>query len=100
MVEKEKSRIISMFLLAELVNSGMVVPFILVGLEAAFSGGPDGKEFVFNAGDPGSSSGLGRFPGKGNGNSLQYSCLEIPMDRRAWQAIVHSVAKSQTLLSD
>ena len=100
MVEKEKSRIISMFLPAQLVNGGMVVPFILVGLEAAFPGGPDGKEFVFNAGDPGSFAGLGTFPGKGNGNSLQYSCLDISMDRGAWWAIVHSVAKSQTLLSD
>ena len=38
----------------------------------------------------------GRFPGEGNGNPLQYSCLEDPMDRGAWQAIVHGVTKSQT----
>ena len=44
----------------------------------------------------GSITGLGRFPGEGHGNPLQYSCLENPMDRGAWQAIVHSVAKSQT----
>ena len=46
-----------------------------------------------NAGDPGSIPGLGRFPGKGNGNLLQYSCLKNPMDREAWQATVHRVAR-------
>ena len=44
--------------------------------------------------------GLGRYPGEGNGNPLQYSCLENSMDRGAWQATVHGVAKSQTRLSD
>ena len=44
--------------------------------------------------------GLGRSPGGGNGNLLQYSCLENPMDRGAWQTTVHGVAKSQTQLSD
>ena len=44
-----------------------------------------GKESAYNAGDPGSIPGSGRFPGKGNGNQLQYSCLENPMDRGAWQ---------------
>ena len=44
--------------------------------------------------DVGSIPGLGRFPGGGNGNPLQYSCLENPMDRRAWQATVHRVAES------
>ena len=47
-----------------------------------------------------SISGLGRYPGEGNGNPLQYSCLENPMDRGAWQAIVHRVAQSRTRLSD
>ena len=42
--------------------------------------------------------GSGRSPGEGNGNPLQYSCLENPMDRGAWRATVHEVAKSQTLL--
>ena len=46
--------------------------------------------------DVGSISELGRSPGKGNGNSLQYSCLENPMDREAWQATVHRVAMSRT----
>ena len=46
--------------------------------------------------DPGSILGSGRSPGEGNGNPLQYSCLENPMDRGAWQAIVHSVAELDT----
>ena len=52
-----------------------------------------GKESANNAGDPGSIPGSGRSPGKGNGNPLHYSCLENPMDRGAWQAIVHGVAR-------
>ena len=58
-----------------------------------------GKESACNAGDPCSIPGLGRSPGEGNGNPLQYSCLENPMDREAWQATVHGVAKSQTRLN-
>ena len=50
--------------------------------------------------DTGSIPGSGRSPGGGYGNPLQYSCLENPMDRGAWQATVHGVAKSQTGLSD
>ena len=61
----------------------------------SFPGGSVGKESVCNAGDPDSIPGLGRSPGEGNGNPLQYSCLENPMDRGAWQAIVHGVTKSQ-----
>ena len=53
-----------------------------------------------NARDAGSISGLGRSSGEGNANPLQYSCLENPMDRGAWRAIVHRVAKSRTQLSD
>ena len=49
-----------------------------------FPGGSDGKAFVYNAGDLGLISGSGRFPGEGNGNPLQYSCLENPMDGGAW----------------
>ena len=52
------------------------------------------------AGDQGLIPGSGRFPGGWNVNPLQYSCLENTMDREAWQAIVHEVAKSQTQLSD
>ena len=52
-----------------------------------FPGGSDGKESTCNAGDLGSIPGLGRSPGGGHGNPLQYSCLENPMDRAAWWAI-------------
>ena len=48
--------------------------------------GSDGEEPAYNAGDPGSNPGSGRSPGEGNGNPLQYSCLENPMDRGAWWA--------------
>ena len=48
-----------------------------------------------DAGDMGSILGLGRFPGGGSGNPLQYSCLKIPTDRGAWRAIVHGVAKTR-----
>ena len=62
--------------------------------------GSDGKASVYNAGDPCSIPGSGRSPGEGNGNPLQYYCLENPMDRGAWQATVHGVSKSRTRLSD
>ena len=57
-------------------------------------GSSDGKESAYNTGDPGSIPGSGIFPEKGNGNPLQYSCLENPMGRGAWQATVHGVAES------
>ena len=62
----------------------------------SFSGGSGVKNPPANAGDTGSMSGLGRYPGEGNGNPVQYSCQENPMGRGAWWAIVHRVAKSQT----
>ena len=65
-----------------------------------FLGSSDGKVSACNVGDPGSIPGLGRSPGEGNGNPLQYSCLENPKDRGALLATVHGVAKSQTWLSD
>ena len=65
-----------------------------------FPGGSEDKASPCNAGDWGSIPGLGRSPGEGNGNPLQYSCLENPMDRGAWWATVHGVAKNQTWLSD
>ena len=52
-----------------------------------------GKESACNAGDPGSIPGSGRSPGEGNGNPLQYSYLENPTDRGAWQATVHGIAR-------
>ena len=65
-----------------------------------FPGGSDGKESACNVGDLGSIPGLGRSPGGGHGKPLQYSCLENPMNREAWQAPVYGVAKSWTRLSD
>ena len=56
----------------------------------------DGKESACNAGDLKSVPGLGRSPGEGNGNPLQYSCLENPMDRGAWRGTVCGVAMSWT----
>ena len=65
--------------------------FIIFGLLSpvlgGFPGGSEDKASACNAGDPGSIPGLGRSPGEGNGNPLQYSCLENPMDRGAWQAM-------------
>ena len=63
-------------------------------------GGSDSNESPCNEGDPGSIPGSGRFPGEGNGNPLQHSCLENSMGRAAWQAIVHGVIKSLTSLRD
>ena len=74
-------------------------PFTWLCKKLGFSGGSVGKEATYNAGDMGSIPGLGRSPGKGNDNPLQYSCLGNPMDRRTWQATVHGAAKSQIRLS-
>ena len=68
-----------------------------------FPNGSEVKNLLANAGDAGdmvSIPGLGRFPEEGNGNPLQYSCLENSMNRGAWKAVVHGVAKSQTRLID
>ena len=61
-----------------------------------FPGGSLSKESACNAGDLSPIPGLGRSPGEGHGNPLQYSCLENPMNRGAWQAAVHGVAKRCT----
>ena len=58
-----------------------------------FPGSSVVKNTLANAGDMGLISGLGRIPGKGNSNTLQYSCLRNPMDRGVWQALVHGVTK-------
>ena len=65
-----------------------------------FPGDWDGEESAFNAADLSSIPGSGRSPGEGNGNPLQYSCLENSMDRGAWWATVHGVTKNQTWVSD
>ena len=58
-----------------------------------FPGGSEVKAFACSVGDMGSIPGSGRSPGEGNGKPLQYFCLENPMDRAAWQATVHGVAR-------
>ena len=65
-----------------------------------FPGGSEGKASACNAGDQGSIPGLGRYPGEGNENPFQYSCLENPMDGGAWEAAVHGVAEGRTRLSE
>ena len=68
--------------------------------QLGFPSGSNGKEPSCNVRDPCSIPGSGRSSGEGNGNPLQYSCLQNPMDRGAWWAIVHEMAKSQTRLSN
>ena len=65
-----------------------------------FPGGSDGKESACSLGDLGSISRLGRYPGERNGYASQCSCLENPMDRGAWWATIHEVAKSRIQLSE
>ena len=83
----------------------MILCWTLLGTTILFFGLPwwfSSKESTCgggDAGDTGSIPGSGRSPGGRNGNSLQYSCLEIPMDRGAWRPTVHRVANSQTQLS-
>ena len=67
---------------------------------AGFPGGSEGKVTAYSVGDMGLIPGLGRSPREGNGNPLQYSCLEKSMDRGAWWATVHGVTKSWTRLND
>ena len=75
-----------------------LISFLNINLKIE-ANGSDGKESSCNAGELGLILRSGRFPGEGDGYLLQYSCLENSMDRGAWQAIVHGVAKSQTRLS-
>ena len=65
-------------------------------LKSGFPGSSDGKESARSAGNQGSTPESGRHRGEGNGNPLQYSCLETPMDRGAWLAAVLGVAESDT----
>ena len=62
--------------------------------DMGFPGGSEGKVSAYNAGDAGSIPGSGRSPGEGNGNTLQYSCLENPMDRGARWAAICGVTES------
>ena len=73
--------------------------FILFNVLMGFRGSSDGKESACNVGGLGLIPESGRSPVEGNGNSLQYSCLENSMDRGTWQAAGYGTAKSQTQLS-
>ena len=81
-----------------LVTSGLssVILVVLSPVNQGSPRGSGGKEPACNAGDLGSIPGSGRSPGEGNGNPLQYSCLENPMDREAWRAAVHGVTTEAT----
>ena len=70
------------------------IVYIYLYPHMGFPGGSENKASACNAGDLGSIPGLGRSPGEGNGNPLQYPCLENPMDRGVWWATVQGVAKS------
>ena len=71
-----------------------ILALLFPTMHPGFPGGSDGKESACKAGDPGSILGLGRCPGEGHGNPLQYSCLENPMDRGAWWDTVYEVARA------
>ena len=77
-------------------QKGLQVFKMLLGRNECFPGGSVVKNLQTNAGDTGLIPGSGRSPGEGNDNPLQFSLLENPMDKEAWQATVHGVAKSRT----
>ena len=70
--------------------------YVPIAIFLGFPGGSEVKVSAFNVRDLGSIPGSGRFPGEGNGNPLQYSCLGNPMNGGAWQSTVHGVANSCT----
>ena len=79
------------------INLGQIIPILgTYVVEEGFPGGSVVKNPPAKAGDTGSIPGWGRFPGEGNGNTLQYSCLGNPIYRSAWQATVYGVTKSWT----
>ena len=90
--------------LSRLQNYGAPPPVVFcyssLSRLGGFPGGSDGKESACSAGNPCSIPESGTSHGEGNGNPLQYSCLENPLDRGAWQTAVNGVAKSRTQLSD
>ena len=100
--------VIMCLFLSEILNFGLLTPVekdsqklqLLKKKEEEKKGGLDSKESNCNVGGLGSNPRLGKSPGEGNGNQLQYSCLENPMNRGACWAILHGVAKSWTCLSN
>ena len=80
------------------VHNLALAVYLEVGIQQhrGFPGGTNGKESACSVGDAGLIPGLGRSPGEGNSNPLQYSCLENPVDRGVWWVTVHGVIKSQT----
>ena len=80
-----------LFHVREIFNYNLFKNFLIPFL---FPGGSDCKASAYDVGDLGSIPGSGRYPGEGNGNPLQYSCLENPRDRGAWWAVVYGVAQS------
>ena len=84
----------------EFCSSSRIWSFWRAGTLWGFPGGSVVKNPPVHTGDADSISGLGGSPGEGNGNPLQYSCQENPMDRSVWWATVHRVTKSRTRLSD
>ena len=81
-------------------NNNWIPQLVLSWYSGDFPGGSVGKESACNVGDPSSIPGLGRSPGEGNGNSLQYFWLENFTDRGAWWATVDGLTKCWTLLND
>ena len=78
------------------MNQRYMINPLYLSVLCDFPGGSGGKASAYNAGNLGLIPGSGRSPGEGNGNSLQYSCLENPMDKGAWWVKVHGVAGSWT----
>ena len=78
------------------ISSEMILVLNPISCHGGFPGGSDGKASACNAGDLGSIPGSARSPGEGNGNPLQYSCLENSVDGGAWWATVYGVAKNRT----
>ena len=74
----------------------IIIIFAMRYVDLGFPSSSDSKESACNAGDLGSIPGLGISPGEGNGNPLQFSCMDNSMDRGAWIAIIYGVSKSQT----
>ena len=89
-----------LFILRYIENLLILLYMYFMHINMGSPGGSDVEESACNAADPGLTPGSGRSPGEGNGSPLWYSCLENPMDRETWRAIVHGVTKSWTRLSD